>query len=67
MKVRDVAQRLDISASLVYSLIAAGKLRASRHGLRRGTLRVSEEQLAEYLRRSEPGPKPREALHHLRP
>jgi excisionase family DNA binding protein len=54
MRVRDVAARLDISPSLVYRLIAAGKLRCTRHGLGRGCIRISEEQLADYLRRSEP-------------
>jgi excisionase family DNA binding protein len=49
MTVREVANRLEISLSLAYLLISEGKLRATRHGIGRGTLRVSEAQLEEYL------------------
>jgi excisionase family DNA binding protein len=56
MRVKDVAVRLDLSMSCVYQLLQAGLLKGSRHGLRRGTWRVSEEQLAEYLNRSVPEP-----------
>jgi excisionase family DNA binding protein len=72
MTVRQCAQRLEISPSLVYALIAAGKLRASRHGLGRGCIRVSEEQLADYLAATEPktnAPRPPErqgAFRHVR-
>jgi excisionase family DNA binding protein len=52
VRVREVAARLEISPSLVYQLIDAGKLRCSRHGLGRGVIRVSEEQLANYLARA---------------
>jgi excisionase family DNA binding protein len=56
LRVRDVAERLEVSLSLVYVLIASGKLRCTRHGAGRGTVRISEEQLAEYLAAVE-GPK----------
>jgi excisionase family DNA binding protein len=49
LKVREVAKRLDISVSLTYRLIESGKLSCSRHGLGRGVIRVSEDQLAAYL------------------
>jgi len=49
LKVQDVASRLEISVSLAYKLIESGKLRCSRHGLGRGVIRVSEDQLADYL------------------
>jgi excisionase family DNA binding protein len=52
LNVRQVAERLEISISLVYALIAAGKIPTTRHGLGRGTYRISEEQLAEYLARA---------------
>jgi excisionase family DNA binding protein len=52
VRVREVAARLEISQSNVYALIKEGKLRCTRHGLGRGCIRVSEEQLAEYLRDS---------------
>lgn len=66
MRVRDVAARLEVSPSLVYQLIAAGKLRCTRHGLGRGTVRISEEQLAAYLAESESIAEPRYALKWIR-
>jgi excisionase family DNA binding protein len=72
--VREVARRLEISISLTYKLIDSGKLRCRRHGLGRGVIRVSEDQLADYLAsaesekrpsQSEP-PTPRVRLKHLR-
>jgi excisionase family DNA binding protein len=47
--VQQVAERLEVSTQLVYALVAAGKLTCTRHGLGRGVIRISEEQLAEYL------------------
>lgn len=49
MTVRDVARRLEVSTPLVYRLIASQRIRCTRHGIGRGVIRVSEEQLAEYL------------------
>jgi excisionase family DNA binding protein len=54
--VKQAAARLEISDSLVYGLLMTGKLRGSRHGLGRGTWRISEEQLLDYLKQSEPKP-----------
>jgi len=62
MTVREVAKRLEISQSCVYALIAARKLQATRHGLGRGCIRISEEQLAAYLKEAEGIPAPR--AHH---
>jgi excisionase family DNA binding protein len=66
--VREVAERLEVSVSLTYRLIAAGKLRCSRHGLGRGAIRISEEQLGEYLASVERGsqPRPDAAVHRVR-
>ena len=50
MRVRDVAARLEVSQSLVYGLIASGQLACSRVGRGRGVIRVSEQQLAAFLR-----------------
>jgi len=47
LTVQQVAERLSISQSLAYRLVADGKLRAYRIG--KGTLRFSEEMLCEYL------------------
>jgi excisionase family DNA binding protein len=55
MRVKDVAKRLDISISTAYNLIESGQIPHCRHGLGRGTIRVSEEQLAQYLKNAERG------------
>jgi excisionase family DNA binding protein len=54
MNVRQVASRLEVSIATIYSLIASGRLRHYRIGNGRGVVRVSEEQLADYLKSSEP-------------
>jgi excisionase family DNA binding protein len=56
--VRQAAQRLEVSASTVYALVASGKLRCSRIGLGRGVIRISEDQLNDYLLSAEPSPPP---------
>ena len=81
MTINQVAERLEISPSLVYGLIVAGKLRCRRHGLpgHRGVVRVTDEMLAEYLEAAEREAAKREAcnppaavarlpvLKHIRP
>ncbi len=62
MTVRQAAERLEVSPQLVYALIAAGKLQATRHGLGRGVIRISDEQLADYRKEAEGVPAPR--VHH---
>lgn len=54
MTVKQAAVRLEVSAATVYALIAAGRLRCHRIGLGRGCIRLSEEQVAEYLARDTP-------------
>ena len=50
LTVKQVAERLGVSASQVYALCASGKLPNRRFGNGgRGAIRVSEEQLAEFL------------------
>lgn len=74
MRVREAAQRLEVSQATVYALVASGKLRCHRVGMGRGCIRISEEHLAEYLKASEPvvaqSPPPAPArkakLKHLR-
>ena len=51
MNVRQAAERLEISQSLVYSLIAAGQLRHCRVGHGRGRLRIPPDAIEEYLAR----------------
>jgi excisionase family DNA binding protein len=75
MKVAVAAWRLSASESFVYQLINDGRLKHYRLGTGQGGLRVSEEQLQEYLATQEEGgasrPKPeraapaRKTLKHL--
>jgi excisionase family DNA binding protein len=77
LTVKTAAERLGVSASLVYGLCAARKLRHERHGMKRGCIRIPEEAIAEYRRRrtveaeGEPKPAPpapttrRPRLDHL--
>src|SRR4051812_13449798 len=55
--VKQAAERTGISASLLYELCAAGLIRHTRHGRpgSRGTIRISEEALAEHLKACEQG------------
>lgn len=71
--VEDVANLLNVAKSTVYSLVESGKLRCYRIGRRRGTVRISEEHLRQYLVDCESGEveEPRRAprrssLKHLR-
>ena len=50
LSVKQAAEKLGISAKLVYSLCAGGKIVHERHGLGRGTIRIAEEALEEYRR-----------------
>jgi excisionase family DNA binding protein len=54
MNVKQVASRLEVSSATIYSLIASGRLRHYRIGNGRGVVRISEDQLADYLRSAEP-------------
>jgi excisionase family DNA binding protein len=67
--VKAVAERLSCSTATVYGLIAAGRLRHYRIGTGRGAIRITEEQLAEFLSDAEAGvlvPPPKATLKHLR-
>ncbi len=55
MTAADVARRLNASDAFVYGAIAAGRLKHHRLGRGQGGIRVSEEQLADFLRRTERG------------
>ncbi|HYT90304.1 MAG TPA: helix-turn-helix domain-containing protein [Gemmataceae bacterium] len=45
------AQELQVSPTLVYALVAAGAIEHERHGLGRGTIRITEAALDEYRQR----------------
>jgi excisionase family DNA binding protein len=49
--VREIAERLKVSAACVYALTESGQLGCHRIGLGRGVIRISEENLREYLDR----------------
>jgi excisionase family DNA binding protein len=50
--VREVAARLKLSSSAVYNAVKSGELPHYRFGGGRGTIRVSEEQLGQFLERT---------------
>ena len=50
MTVKQAAERLGISPSLLYALAKAGKIAHERHGLKRGRIIIREEALEEYRR-----------------
>jgi hypothetical protein len=56
LSVKTASNRLTISLSMTYVLIKSGQLVAVRHAKRRdcrGTLRVSEQSLLDYIERSQ--------------
>ena len=67
MTVREVAEKLSLSISQVYSLLASGKLPHHRFGVGRGAIRVTEEQLAAFVEASIFKPRGAElpALRHI--
>lgn len=67
LSVKAVARLLSVSPKTIYKIISKGTLKAHRVGVGRGTIRVSEDQLSEYLRECEKTTKPHQAiqLRHL--
>ena len=45
LSVRETADRLGVSTALVYALCARKRIRHERHGLGRGTIKITEEAL----------------------
>jgi excisionase family DNA binding protein len=56
LSVKDAAKELGVSASLIYRLCAAGRIRHERHGLGRGTIRIPHDALDEYRKAAEAKP-----------
>ncbi|HVX10002.1 MAG TPA: helix-turn-helix domain-containing protein [Pirellulales bacterium] len=54
LTIKEAADVMGIGVRTVYSLVAAGKLRHSRFGAGRGTIRISREAIAECQRAAEP-------------
>ena len=65
LTVRQVAEHLQVSVATIYCLCAQGKLPNVRIGVGRGTIRIREEDLADFLEtetvrlatRAEPSPR----------
>jgi len=53
--VREAARELGVSASLVYELCRARRLRHERHGLGRGKILIPADALQEYRQRQTVG------------
>ena len=72
LTVKQVAERLNVSTSLVYQLVDNARIAAHRLGNGRGTIRVGEQDLHRYLRqcrneKTERAPSARRvALKHIR-
>jgi excisionase family DNA binding protein len=77
LTVKQAAERLHLSASLVYALCASKRLRHERHGLGRGKILIPEDAIEEYRQsvtvateqgadQPPPAPKPKVKLKHLR-
>jgi excisionase family DNA binding protein len=49
LTVKDAAQRLAVSEQLIYALCAKQQLRHVRVGLGRGTIRIPEDAIEEYV------------------
>jgi excisionase family DNA binding protein len=68
MTAKQAAERIGISLSLVYDLCRFGVLKHTRHGRpgKRGTIRITEEAIAEYLDACQPKvPAARLTLRHI--
>lgn len=61
LTVKEVAEFLKVSKSLVYTLIAQKQLSCIRIGLGRGTIRVAREELLRFLNSANQEPSPVES------
>lgn len=72
LTVRDVARALQISIASVYAIVAEGKIACHRVGTGRGSIRIEERDLEEYLcscrseKAEETKRSPRPHLKHIR-
>jgi excisionase family DNA binding protein len=48
LTVKQASEILNVSQGLIYALCAQGKLEHERYGLRRGTIRIHEDALAQF-------------------
>ncbi len=74
LTVAQAAERLGVSRALIYSLVAARRLRHERIGLKRGVIRIPDDALDEYRISREVGvvaevikpDRPPTRLHHIK-
>jgi excisionase family DNA binding protein len=64
--IKQAAEKLNVSPSLVYALCKGGRIRHERCGLKRGTIRISDEALEEYRRAAQVTVKP-DGFAHITP
>ena len=64
--VKRAAELLTVSPSLVYALVAAGRLPAVRMGTGRGTIRLEEDDVRRYLEATRVRPPVDHEFRHLR-
>lgn len=67
MTVRQVSERLNVSPATVYALVSEGRISAHRFGLRRGTIRISEDSLQQYEEAAKVAPKTVLSVNDARP
>jgi excisionase family DNA binding protein len=58
MTVRQAAAQLEVSPSLVYALVARGRIRHYRIGNGRGAIRIPDDAIGEFLKGAEVSPPP---------
>ena len=56
MRVKEVAARLSVAPSMIYALVASGRLQCYRLGKGKGVLRFEERHVTDYLGGTEPAP-----------
>lgn len=52
LSVKELASKLSIAQSTVYALISQGQLKCHRIGVGRGTIRIAEADVLDYLARN---------------
>jgi excisionase family DNA binding protein len=71
LTVKQAAEKLSVSPTLVYSLVSQRLIRHERIGVKRGVIRIPDDALDEYRRArevgvAEPAPPPCPARLHLK-
>lgn len=71
--VKEAAEQLGISLTLMYGLLKAKRIRHERHGLGRGTIRIPADAIEEYragrtvaVRTARPAPAATPRYRHLK-